>query len=49
MKINKQDFRSIQTLIVDEKITEKKFKNQEIVKHLKLNGAVTSSPKGSRK
>ncbi len=49
MKINKQNLLNIKNLIEYGSVTEKKFKNQEIVKHLKLNGAVTSSQKGSRK
>ncbi len=49
MKVNKQDFLNIKTLIEYGAITERKFKNQEIVVQLKLNGAVTSSQKRSRK
>ncbi len=49
MKVNKHDLLNIKTLIECETITERKFKNQEIVVQLKLNGAVTSSQKRSRK
>jgi len=49
MKVNKQDFLNIKTLIECGTITERKFKNQEIVAKLKLNGAVTNSQKRSRK
>jgi len=49
MKINKQDFLNLKSLIELGSLTEGKFKNKEIVEHLKLNGAVTRSQKGSRK
>lgn len=49
MKINKQDLLNLKTLIVQGSLTEKKFKNQDIIEQLKLNNSVTSSRKGSRK
>ena len=49
MKINKQDFLNLKSLIELGSLTEGKFKNKEIVEYLKLNGAVTRSQKGSRK
>lgn len=42
MKINKQDLLHIKYLIEEGSITEKKFKNKEIVSELKLNGSVSS-------
>jgi hypothetical protein len=49
MKINKQDLLNIKTLIEKKSITERKFKNQEIVSLLKLNASVKSSRRGSIK
>ena len=49
MKINKQDFLNIKTLIGNGSITEGKFKNKNIVKGLKLNGSVTPSRRGTIK
>jgi len=49
MKVNRQDFLNLKTLIELGAITEKRFKNSDIVAKLKLNGAVTNSQKGSRK
>ena len=49
MKVNKQDFLNIKSLIEDGSISEKKFKNSLIVSELKSNGSVVSNTKGSRK
>jgi len=49
MKVNRQDFLNLKSLIELRKLTEGKFKNKKIVEQLKLNGAVTRSQKGSRK
>ena len=49
MKINKQDFLNIKSLIETKIITERKFKNPEIVVQLKLNNSVRSEQKASRK
>ena len=49
MKINKQDFLNIRSLIEVGSITERKFINLKIVSELKSNGSVVSSTKGSRK
>ncbi len=49
MKINKQDFLNIKSLIENKIITERKFKNPEIVVQLKLNNSVRSEQKASRK
>jgi len=48
LKINKQDFLNIKTLLENETITEKKFKNQKIVNKLKLNGAVIDGKKTAK-
>jgi len=49
MKVNKQDLLNIKSLIEHGSITERKFKNQEIVLQLKLNASVVSRRKGSIK
>ena len=49
MKINKQDFLNIKCLIENEKITEGKFKNKDIVEGLKRNGSVEASRRGTIK
>jgi len=49
MRVNKQDFLNLKSLIELGSLTEGKFKNKEIVEYLKLNGAVTRRQKGSRK
>ena len=49
MKINKQDMLNIKTLIEKGSITEGKFKNKSIVEHLKLNGSVAPSRRGTIK
>jgi len=40
IKINKNDFRNLKTLLVDKIITYGKFGNEELIKKLELNGAV---------
>ena len=40
MRVNRQDLLNIKSLIECGTITERKFKNQEIVSQLKLNGSV---------
>jgi len=49
MRVNRQDFLNIKTLIESRTITEKKFKNHEIVSRLKENGSVTGRRKGTIK
>lgn len=49
MKVNKQDLLNLKSLIENKTITQKKFKNQEIVEQLKLNGSVTMRQKGTIK